>query len=140
MPANPAELVASPRMRAILASLVNEVDLVVLDSPPLQAVTDAAILASIADGTVLVASAGNTRRALIVRAATRSARVGARTLGTALNGVDARDGEDAAFGYFNYYGQARDDDRRRRAPPAQPRLRSTARSSGRPVVIRPLLP
>lgn len=104
VPPNPAELVASPRMRAVLASITGEVDLVILDSPPLQAVTDAAILASLAGGTILVAAAGKTRRALIVRARDTLARVGANVLGTALNGIDERDGKDAAFGYFSYYG------------------------------------
>ncbi len=108
VPPNPAELIASPRMRAVLASLTSQVDLVVLDSPPLQAVTDAAILASVADGTVLVAAAGKTRRALIVRARDTLARVGANLLGTALNGVDEREGQDAAFGYFSYYGHPED--------------------------------
>lgn len=104
VPPNPAELVASPRMRAVLASITGEVDLVILDSPPLQAVTDAAILASLAGGTILVAAAGKTRRALIVRARDTLARVGANVLGTALNGIDERDGKDEAFGYFSYYG------------------------------------
>ena len=121
VPANPAELVASPRMRSILAGLAKEVDLVVLDSPPLQAVTDAAILASISDGTILVVAAGKTRRALAVRAVETLSRVGARTLGTVLNGVNARDGEDAAFGYFNYYGKPEPSDGG--TPPTPPRLK-----------------
>jgi len=125
VPPNPAELVASPRMRAVLASLTSEVDLVILDSPPLQAVTDAAILASVADGTVLVAAAGRTRRALIVRARDTLARVGANLLGTALNGVDEREGQDAAFGYFSYYGHPEDDAKDRAAKPGSAELGET---------------
>ncbi len=117
VPPNPAELVASPRMRAVLTSITGEVDLVILDSPPLQAVTDAAILASLAGGTILVAAAGKTRRALIVRARDTLARVGANVLGTALNGIDERDGKDAAFGYFSYYGEP---DTREAPPAARP--------------------
>ena len=125
VPPNPAELVASPRMRAVLASLTSQVDLVVLDSPPLQAVTDAAILASVADGTILVAAAGKTRRALIVRARDTLARVGASLLGTALNGVDEREGQDAAFGYFSYYGHPEDDAAERTVKPGSAELGET---------------
>ena len=104
VPGNPAELVASARMRAVVDSLLLNVDMIIMDSPPLQAVTDAAILASVADGTVLVAAAGRTRRASLMRARDTLLRVGARVLGTALNAVDERVGADAAFGYFSYYG------------------------------------
>lgn len=116
VPANPAELIASPRMRAILVSLAKEVDLVLLDSPPLQAVTDAAIMASLVDGTVLVAAAGQTRRALVVRAVDTLARVGAKTLGTVLNGINEREGAEAAFGYFSYYGKPETDEGQQPGP------------------------
>ena len=52
LPPNPAELLGSQRMRTILARLAESSDLVVVDSPPLQAVTDAALLASITEGTL----------------------------------------------------------------------------------------
>lgn len=104
VPSNPAELVSSARMRAVITSLLEDVDLIIMDSPPLQAVTDAAILASIADGTVLVASAGKTRRAALERARDTLVHVGARVLGAGLNSVDERQGDEAAFGYFTYYG------------------------------------
>ena len=124
LPANPAELIASPRMRAVLASLAERVDLVILDSPPLQAVTDATILASMCDGTVLVVGVGHTRRAQLVRASETLLRVGARVLGTTLNALDQRSGEDAAFGYFTYYGKAEDTDPQGgTAPVGQPGLR-----------------
>lgn len=103
LPANPAEAIASPRMREILSDLLERYEMVILDSPPLQAVTDAAILASIADGTLLVTSAGKTRRQAVSRAGETLARVGARVLGAGLNGVSQREGEEASMGYFGYY-------------------------------------
>lgn len=105
-PTNPAELVAAGTLPAIIASLLQHVDLVVIDSPPLQAVTDAAIIASVTDGSVLVAASGKTRRAAIVRGRETLRRVGARVLGFALNGVSERDGREAALGYFTYYGDS----------------------------------
>jgi capsular exopolysaccharide synthesis family protein len=129
-PANPAELVASGRMRQILTNLLDHVDLVVIDTPPIQAVTDAALLASLADGTILVAASGKTRRAAIVRARDTLARVGANVLGTALNGVSEQDGKDAALGYFTYYG----------APdPSDDDTGSAGPTSGRsPAVAKPI--
>ena len=125
MPANPAELIASPRMRSILAGLAAKVDLLILDSPPLQAVTDAAILASLTDGTILVTAAGRTRRALVVRAVETLARVGARSLGAVLNGINEREGEEAAFGYFSYYGRPDADKPRKGIGVDGPELRET---------------
>ncbi len=106
LPPNPAELLASPRMRAILDELLENVDLVVIDSPPLQAVTDAAILSSLADGTVLVAGAGRTRRASLLRGRDALQRVGANVLGVMLNGVSEGMDSGGAFAYFGYYGTA----------------------------------
>ena len=106
LPPNPAELLASPRMRAILAGLLEQVDLVVIDSPPLQAVTDAAVLSSLVDGTVLVVGAGQTRRASLVRGRDALQRVGARVLGALLNGVSEGMDSGGAFAYFGYYGPA----------------------------------
>lgn len=103
-PTNPAELVVSGGMPKIIATLLANADMVIIDSPPLQAVTDGTILASQTDGTILVAASGRTRRAALLRGRDSLQRVGARVLGTALNGVSERDGKEAALGYFTYYG------------------------------------
>ena len=62
----------------------------IVDSPPLQAVADAAILASITDGTLLVIDAGRTRRAAAGRGREALAKSGARVLGAALNRLSQR--------------------------------------------------
>ncbi len=85
LPPNPAELLGSQRMRTILERLAAGADLVVIDSPPLQAVTDAAILASIADGTVFIVDAGRTRRGAVRSGREALAKAGARVLGVVLN-------------------------------------------------------
>jgi capsular exopolysaccharide synthesis family protein len=106
LPPNPAELLASTRMRAIVAGLLEQVDLVVIDSPPLQAVTDAAILSSMVDGTVLVTAAGRTRRGSLLRGQDALQRVGAKVLGAMLNGVSEGQDSGSSFAYFGYYGVA----------------------------------
>ena len=57
LPPNPAELLGSNRMRTIIEALKADADLVVFDTPPSAAVTDAAVLASLIDGTIVVVAA-----------------------------------------------------------------------------------
>ena len=102
LPPNPAELLGSHRMQTILERLTAAADLVVVDSPPLQAVADAAILASITDGTLLVIDAGRTRRAAAGRGREALAKSGARVLGAALNRLSQRARSD--YVYYDYYG------------------------------------
>jgi succinoglycan biosynthesis transport protein ExoP len=84
---NPAELLASTRMRQFVSWLQERADVVVIDSPPVLAVTDAVVLSSIVDGTILVMDSGGTRRPAAVRAMEHLAGVGANVLGTVLNRV-----------------------------------------------------
>jgi len=102
LPPNPAELLGSRRMQAILERLAAAADLVIVDSPPLQAVTDAAILASVTDGTLLVIDAGRTRRDAAGRGREALAKSGARVLGAALNRISHRGQGD--YSYYDYYG------------------------------------
>ena len=62
LPPNPAELLGSMRMRAVIASLLEQADLVVFDSPPVHSIADAAVLSSLVDGTLVVVAAGHSRR------------------------------------------------------------------------------
>ena len=91
LPPNPAELLGSQRMRAVLERLKAGGDLVIFDSPPLQAVTDAAILSSFLDGTLLVIDARRSRRRAVRAGCEALARAGANVIGAVLN-RDARPG------------------------------------------------
>lgn len=86
-PPNPAEILGSERMRNMLAALSKEADIVVIDSPPLVAVTDAAVLATQVDGTIVVVRAGRTRRSTFRSGIEALRRVGAPVLGVVLNGL-----------------------------------------------------
>ncbi|MFP3668930.1 CpsD/CapB family tyrosine-protein kinase [Priestia sp. SIMBA_032] len=61
IPPNPSELLGSKGMNALLNEVKNEYDLIILDSPPVLALTDAQVLANLTDGVVLVISSGNTQ-------------------------------------------------------------------------------
>ena len=103
LPPNPAELLGSNRMQAVLGRLRQSADLVIFDSPPLQAVTDAAVLSSFVDGTLLVIDAGRSRRRVVRVAQQALARAGANTLGAVLNRVPTH----TQYTYGEYYGHKR---------------------------------
>jgi capsular exopolysaccharide synthesis family protein len=85
LPPNPSELLGSHRFDEILGALAKEADIVLLDAPPIIAVSDAALLASKVDGVILVVNAGKTKRDLARRARTLLEKANARILGVVLN-------------------------------------------------------
>jgi protein-tyrosine kinase len=85
LPPNPSELLGSRRFGEILDALAKEADIVLLDAPPIIAVSDAAVLASRVDGVLLVVSAGKTKRELARRAKSLLEKVNANILGVVLN-------------------------------------------------------
>jgi capsular exopolysaccharide synthesis family protein len=90
LPPNPAELLASTRMQALLEHLDGEYDAVIFDAPPLNIVTDAAVLGARTDGVILVVRAGVTDRNAVRYAFDQLKAVHARVLGCLLNDVDAK--------------------------------------------------
>ena len=109
-PPNPAELLGSTRMQEILHEAKARFDVVLLDSPPLLAVTDAAVLSTMVDGVVLVIRTERTKRDAVRRALGHLRSVRGRLLGAVLNDVDMRSG--AYYGsyghyYYSYYGHER---------------------------------
>ncbi|MBI3271952.1 MAG: polysaccharide biosynthesis tyrosine autokinase [Planctomycetes bacterium] len=97
IPPNPSELLGSQRMREVLARARERFDRVVIDSPPVIAVTDACVLAPLVDGVVLVVRAAHIGRDVVGRGRDLLRAVKARILGVVLNGISQRRG-----GY--YYG------------------------------------
>ncbi len=100
-PPNPAELLHTERFKRIVAQLEERFDLVVFDSPPLDVVTDAAILARLTDATLLVAKAGRTTRDALNRS--RRHLIGGgkvNLLGCILNDFDMT--AQGPYGYYSY--------------------------------------
>ena len=101
LPPNPAELLGSKRMRTVVQRLQEAADLVIFDSPPLLAVTDAAVMRSYLDGTLFVIDAAKGRRRHVRMGRETLSRSGAKTLGAVLKRVPAV----TRFGYGGYYGR-----------------------------------
>ncbi len=101
MPPNPAELLTSKKMTRILDHLNREYDLILLDTPPLLTVTDAAALASAMDGVILVVKPGTTKLTALQQALEQLRAVGARVLGVVLN--DVNPGSRKYGYYYNRY-------------------------------------
>lgn len=87
LPPNPSELLGSQRMSSVIDKLKTQADYVLFDSPPIIAVTDAAVLASKVDGVILVIRAGKTKREHAQRSKELLDKVGANLIGVVLNGV-----------------------------------------------------
>lgn len=113
-PPNPAEILGSQRMRALVVALTDRYDLIVMDSAPLAVVTDATVLGAEVDGVVLVARANSTERGALSFAVDQLRNVRASVLGCVLNDVDfrrdsrypSRYGKYGLY-YQNYYGDDR---------------------------------
>jgi capsular exopolysaccharide synthesis family protein len=101
VPPNPAEILSTERFAALVDRLRGKFDRVILDSPPVLAVTDAVILSRVVDGTILVVRAGRTAREALHRARGALAAVNANLLGVVLNDVDLRNPH-----YYGHYGYA----------------------------------
>jgi receptor protein-tyrosine kinase len=103
IPPNPAELLGSKRLSEFLASVREEFDYVLIDSPPIGAVSDPAILATRADGVLLVLDAQSTRKGALRQSMRSLQAVRANVLGTIMNNVElSREGY---YGYTYGYGE-----------------------------------
>ena len=99
IPPNPAEMLGSKAMERLIAELKEIYDVIILDSAPLQAVTDAQILSTKSDGTILVVRAEKTKRDSVASAKELLDKVNANVLGVVLNATENRRGK-----YYYYYG------------------------------------
>ena len=99
LPPNPSEMLSSQRMVDLMQQLKEMADVVIFDSPPVLAVTDAAVLSSRVDGVILVTLAKRTRRNAARQAMERLQHVGGNVLGSVLNQVSRR-GDRSHYAYY----------------------------------------
>lgn len=99
IPPNPSELLGSKGMKNLLEQVKDEYDVVILDTPPVLAVTDAQVLANLADGVVLVVSSGKTETDAAKKAKELLESAKAKILGVVLNNKRVQDSQ-----YYYYYG------------------------------------
>ena len=104
-PPNPAELLSSERMALVLKRIQADADIVIIDSPPINAVTDAAVLSRQVDGVLLVIDSGSTPQGAARRAAEALGITGARILGVAVN-RDRHASRSDGFGYYSMHASA----------------------------------
>ncbi|MGC7870002.1 CpsD/CapB family tyrosine-protein kinase [Desulfosporosinus sp. SYSU MS00001] len=100
IPPNPAELVGSNRMKRLIEELSEHFDILLIDTPPVVAVTDACILAQEVDGAILVVASGEVNKDYAQRAKEQLDKVGAKILGVVLNKADLKTSE---YYYYYYY-------------------------------------
>jgi capsular exopolysaccharide synthesis family protein len=100
-PPTPSETLNSKAMQRLLEALEGKYAHIVLDSPPVLAVTDASILGSYSDGAVMVLRSGETEQRAAERAVEQLKRIGVRLLGAVLNEVAGSTPEESY--YLQYY-------------------------------------
>ena len=111
VPPNPAELLHTQAFRDLLATLDTKFDRVILDSPPLAAVADAVVLATLVDGVVFVLQAGTTQREVARRTVRALRDVSANIYGAVLNNLSDEQSRYGDYGYgytYRYYGERKD--------------------------------
>ena len=105
IPPNPSELLASNRMKKLLKSLREEYEYIILDTPPVNMVTDACVLAPESSGVLFVVRSGRTEQGSAIQAISQLEYAKAKILGFVLNDVDM---ERSRYGYGKYrYGKYR---------------------------------
>ncbi len=106
-PHNPAELLASDAFDKVLALLRQKYDLIIVDSPPLFAVTDSTILVKNMDAVILSLRANVTPKKAIRRAAKLEKDIQSKIMGVVFNGIEASGGKYGSYYYYkyDYYGK-----------------------------------
>jgi non-specific protein-tyrosine kinase len=102
-PPNPSELLGSQGMADLITALEQRADIVLVDAPPLLPVTDAAVLAKICDGALLIVRHGVTTREQVTRAAESLRVVDAHLIGNVLNMAPAKGPDAYGYGYAYRY-------------------------------------
>lgn len=102
IPPNPTELLSSQKMRELVEKMVEQFDFVLLDSPPVQSVTDALPLSTIAEGTVVVVQYGKTTYDMLNSGMKKLTDVNAQIFGFVLNGFKYSKG--SSYYYSSYSG------------------------------------
>ena len=100
LPPNPSELLGSMAAKKVLAELRGQFDYVIIDSSPLLAVTDAAVLSASADGVLILTRYGQTKREQVAHAVENLANVGAPLLGAVLAMKHARGNTPYTYTYY----------------------------------------
>ncbi|MDZ7870867.1 MAG: polysaccharide biosynthesis tyrosine autokinase [Rheinheimera sp.] len=107
IPLNPLELLSSPRVAALLTELRGRYQKIIIDTPPVHAVSDALVLSRLSDAVVMVVKADHTRSGLVQLSLSKLINAHARVVGVVLNDLDLKNAERyGSYGYYQYYAQS----------------------------------
>jgi capsular exopolysaccharide synthesis family protein len=101
IPPNPSELVGSKALGKVIEQLREQFDHIIIDTPPVLALTDAQLVATYCDGVVLVAESGKVKRSALLDAKDRLEMVKAKIIGVVINNAKRKAKDDY---YYYYYG------------------------------------
>ncbi|MGA8089000.1 MAG: polysaccharide biosynthesis tyrosine autokinase [Terracidiphilus sp.] len=113
IPPLPSELLGSKEMENLLAQVRKEYDFIIIDTPPVLAVTDASVLGRLTDGVILILRYGTARKQVVLRCIDLLERSGTHLLGVAVNAVDYTAPEYSEYygrKYYEYYGERKPDE------------------------------
>lgn len=104
MASNPSELLSSERMKEVLLELSKQYDYVVLDTPPVNAVSDTLVISRYVDGAILVISHNDVKREVALPAKMQLEKIGTPIIGVVLNKYNSRNSLNHTkdYGYYNY--------------------------------------
>ena len=139
-PPNPAELVGCPVFKEMLDSVRDSYDYIIIDAPPLGLVIDAAIMASVCDGAVVVINQGMNKFRVAQEVKEQLSKSGCRILGVVLNQTQRkkRSGRGAKSAYYSHYGEyySADSQKQKAAPPAAHMMKSAPRTAPSPNSVK----
>ncbi|MCP5096003.1 MAG: CpsD/CapB family tyrosine-protein kinase [Chloroflexi bacterium] len=112
IPPNPSEVLVSRKMDDLLEVAVKDFDFIILDSPPVLAVTDATILSAKADAMLLVVKSKKSRKEYVKQVTSRLTEVNANVLGWVLNALTPKSEGHSAYYYYRdpYYADSNEDE------------------------------
>ena len=115
LPPNPSELFMSERMNQILEKLKRAADIIIIDSPPLMVVTDAAVLAPRVDGVLMAIKPGETKLSACQQSVQQLQQVGGNLIGVVMNGITEKGMrsyyyKNGYYKYLDYYGESSADE------------------------------
>ncbi len=110
IPLNPLELLSNPRFETLLNELKTRYSKIIIDTPPVHAVSDALVLSRFADAVVLVVKADHTRSGLVKLSIAKLVTAHAKVFGAVLNDLDMKKAEKyyGSYGYYQYYAEKSD--------------------------------
>ena len=102
IPPNPSELLGSKAMAVMLESLSSQFDYVLIDTPPLLLVTDAAVVSKFTSGAILVTASGRTKRNELSAAVRALENIGSRMLGVVVSMLPVKGPDSCGYGQYGY--------------------------------------